>query len=41
VLDPVRYHAAVSALTHALAGDARLAGLLQEIDSARLMPAPC
>lgn len=41
VLDPVRYRGAVSELTHALAGDARLAGLLQEIDSARLMPAPC
>ncbi|HYU15699.1 MAG TPA: ribonuclease H-like domain-containing protein [Candidatus Acidoferrum sp.] len=41
VLDPGRYRSAVSALTCALAGDARLAGLMQEIDGDRLVPAAC
>jgi 3'-5' exonuclease len=41
VLDRDRYRRAVSALTGALAGDARLAGLMQEIDAGRLVPATC
>jgi 3'-5' exonuclease len=41
VLDHSRYRAAVTALTDALAGDARLAPLLRDIDGDRLMPAAC
>ncbi|HWM86188.1 MAG TPA: ribonuclease H-like domain-containing protein [Kofleriaceae bacterium] len=41
VLDHERYRGAVAALTGALAGDARLTALLQEIDSDRLVPAAC